>query len=117
MLIVFLIAVIVFIIGFQQDDAAGFLVAKEGDGFIGGLLQIVDANNVAEGLDRIKNAVGTGKGLQKPMLAQVLRGSSLARKRFVIRSWLEVLVLNYDYFYAFGFFDISFEFCFVLDNA
>ena len=47
----------------QQHDAAGVFVAKEGDGRIHPLLQVAETDDVAEGLDRIQNAVGAAERL------------------------------------------------------
>ncbi len=72
MLAVFVKAVIVGFVVFQEDDAFGMLIAKKGDGFVRFLLQIAETDDVAVGFDRIKNAVGAGEGLQQPMLLQFL---------------------------------------------
>ena len=55
----------------QQHDAAGVFVAKQGDGRIHPLLQIAETDDIAEGLDRIQDAVGAAERLDQPVHFQV----------------------------------------------
>jgi len=45
-------------VGLEQHDALGILVAEQGQGIIGSLLQVAEGDDVAVGLDRIEDAVG-----------------------------------------------------------
>src|SRR5699024_468047 len=65
------VAKIVIFIGLQQDDAARILIAKQRDGFIGFFFQIPETDNIAEGFDRIQDAVGPGKCLDQAMHLQI----------------------------------------------
>ena len=57
------VAVVVIIELVQQDDAAGLPVAKQRNSRIHPLLQVAEADDVAEGLDGIQDAVGAAEGL------------------------------------------------------
>ena len=55
----------------QHDDAAGVGVAKQADGRIHPILQVAEADDVAEGLDRIEDAVGAAERLDQAMHFQI----------------------------------------------
>lgn len=54
-------------VGLEQHDALGVLVAEQGQGVVGGVLQIAEGDDVAVGLDRIEDAVGARIGLDQPV--------------------------------------------------
>ena len=56
-LFVFGVAVVILVEGFHEYHAAGFLVAKEGDCFIGSFFEIPEADDIAEGLYGVQDAV------------------------------------------------------------
>ena len=56
----------------KHHNASGLLVSKEGKALISVLLQISEADDIAESLDRVEFAVGAGESLQQSMHAQVL---------------------------------------------
>ena len=66
-----LVAKVVILIATHQDDTARFLISEKGDGVVGALLQIAEANDVAEHLDGIENPVGAGIGLDQAVHFQV----------------------------------------------
>lgn len=83
-------AVVIVIIGLQQNNAARVLVAKQGNGLVRLLLQVPEADDIAEGFDRIEDAVGAGIGLNQAVVPQVLvhpqgieRGGVEAREEHV----------------------------------
>lgn len=55
----------------QQHNTAGVFVAKQGDGRIHPFLQVAETDDIAEGLDRIQDAVGAAEGLDQPVHFQV----------------------------------------------
>ena len=55
----------------QQDDASCLLVTEERDGSVHPLLQIAEADNVAEGFNAVQNAVGAAECLDQPVHLQV----------------------------------------------
>lgn len=61
------VAVVVIIELVQQDNAPGLSIAKQRNGGIHPLLQVAEADDVAEGLDGVQDAVGTAKGLDEAM--------------------------------------------------
>ena len=56
----------------EEDDAAGVLVAEERDRVVCLLLEVTEADDVAEGLDRVEDPVRARIGLQQTVSAQVL---------------------------------------------
>ena len=66
-----LVAKVVILIATHQDDTARFLIAKQRNCIVGALLQIAEANDVAEHLDGIENPVGAGICLNQPVHFQV----------------------------------------------
>ena len=62
----------VLVVRLEQHDTTSFLVAEQGDGVVGLLLQIAEADDVAERLHRVQNAVRTRVGLEQPVRPQVL---------------------------------------------
>ena len=42
----------------MEDNPADFLIAEEGNGLIGRVLQIAEANYIAKGLDGVQDPVG-----------------------------------------------------------
>ena len=66
-----LVAKVVILIATHQDDTARFLIAKQRNCIVGTLLQIAEANDVAEHLDGIENPVRAGICLNQPVHFQV----------------------------------------------
>lgn len=65
------IAVVVVVEGFEHHDAARVGVAEERDAFVGLLLQVAETDDVAEGLDRVQNAVGARIGLKQTVVTEI----------------------------------------------
>lgn len=58
--------------GFQQDNAACVFIAEKGDSAVNALLQVAEANDIAEGFDRIEDAVGARESLNQAVHFEVL---------------------------------------------
>ena len=69
---VFGVAVVVVLIGFEEDNTAGFFVAEKGDGFVGGFFEVAETDDIAEGFDGVEDTVGSRKGLDEAVLLEVL---------------------------------------------
>ena len=66
------VAFVVFLEGAHEHDAAGFLVTEDGEGLVGGVLEIAEANDVAAVLHGVEDAVGAAVGLQESVQLEVL---------------------------------------------
>ena len=64
------VAVVVFLIRFQQDNTACPFVTEKSDGLICRLIKVAEADDVAKGLDRVQNPVRSRKGLQQTVVLQ-----------------------------------------------
>ena len=56
----------------EQHYASGIPVSEEFERFVGGVLEISEANDVAVGLDGVEDAIGAREGLQQPVCLQWL---------------------------------------------
>ena len=65
-------AIVIILEGLKQNDTRGVLVAEEGDSIIHTLLQIAEADDIAEGFDAVQNAVCAAECLNQAMHLQVL---------------------------------------------
>ena len=65
-------SIIVIVKRLQQNDAPGVLVSEQGDGFVHLLLQISEADDIAERLDTVQNTVCPAERLDQPMHPQIL---------------------------------------------
>ena len=68
---VFFEAVVIVIVGAEEDDATGLFVTEKGNGVVGCFFEVTEADNVAEGFDGVEDAVGARKGLDQAVLAEV----------------------------------------------
>ena len=59
-------------VGAQEDLAARFLVAEQGDCVVRGVFEVAEADNVSVGLHRVEDSVCARKGLDEAVGAQVL---------------------------------------------
>ena len=64
-----LVGVVVVLVGLEQHDAAGVLVAEEREGVVDRRSRFAEADDVAVGLDRVEDPVGAGERLDQAVLA------------------------------------------------
>lgn len=62
----------VMLVRLEQHYASGIPVSEEFERFVGGVLEISEANDVAVGLDGVEDAIGAREGLQQPVGLQWL---------------------------------------------
>ena len=67
-----LITVVVFLEAFKKNDASGFFITKESNGFINFLLEISEAYYVTVSLDAVKDSVCSGERLNQSMHLKIL---------------------------------------------
>ena len=70
--VIVLIAMVVVLEFAQEHQSARLLVAKKRDALVRPPFQIAEADDVAEGLFGVEDAIGSGEGLQQTVHLQVL---------------------------------------------
>ena len=62
----------VFVVGLENDDAAGLRVAEKADSPVHGLLEVAEADDVAVALHGVEDTVGAAEGLDQAVHLKVL---------------------------------------------